>query len=116
MEIQADKMKERSAARFDCVLVDTNVIVPIPDVDKSRLDPLNITAIVLEIRDQIQYELACKHGVLQGWFARNMFQPTAQNILTRADCDLAAPMLSIRSAAGKASLTSGQRMYTTASF
>ena len=43
-EMQANKMLERSKKRFKPAEDGDNVNVPIPEVDRGRLDPANFTA------------------------------------------------------------------------
>ena len=46
--LQADKMLEQSNKRFKPAEEGENVNVPIPNVDRGRLDPPNITAVLQE--------------------------------------------------------------------
>lgn len=49
LEIQADKMKKLSDKKLLPVEIGSTVRVPVPDVDKGRLDARNILAVVTEV-------------------------------------------------------------------
>lgn len=49
LENQADKMKKLSDKKFLPVEIGSTVRVPVPDVDKGRLDARNILAVVTEV-------------------------------------------------------------------
>ena len=51
MTIQANNMKERSACRFDQASLNSTVLVPVPTVDKAKLESYNLLAVVLEITE-----------------------------------------------------------------
>ena len=71
MTKQTENMKERSACRFDQAAINSNVLVPVPSVDKAKLEPTNLLAIVLEItNDKTQYKLRTRSGILDGFFHR----------------------------------------------
>ena len=65
MTQQGNKMKERSARRFEPATLNNTVLVLIPSVDKAKLEAFNILAVVLEVT---------KSGVLDGFCHRNQFQ------------------------------------------
>ena len=59
MTKQAENMKERSAPRFDQAAINSNVLVPVPSVDKAKLEPTNLLVIVLEIIDDKTLKYFC---------------------------------------------------------
>ena len=68
-------LKERSARRFEPATLKNIVLVPIPSVDKEKLEAFNLLAVVLEVtKDGKQYKLGTKSGVLDGFCQRNQFQ------------------------------------------
>jgi hypothetical protein len=50
---QANKMLQSTAMRYGVVEVGTTVRIPVPDVDRSKVDPRNVLAIVMEQKDGI---------------------------------------------------------------
>ena len=51
------------------------VLVLIPSVDKAKLETFNLLDFVLEVtKDEKQYKLGTKSGVLDGFCHRNQFQ------------------------------------------
>ena len=53
MTKQADNMKERSARRFEPATLNSTVLVPVPTVDKAKLESYNLLAVVLDISKDI---------------------------------------------------------------
>ena len=62
---QCEDMKERSAMLFRPVNIDDTVLVPVEDVDRSKLDPPNLHALVSDVIGEIGYKLAVTSGVLK---------------------------------------------------
>ena len=65
-EFQCEDMKERSAMLFRPVNIDDTVLVPVEDVDRSKLDPPNLHALVIDVIGEVGYKLAVTSGVLKG--------------------------------------------------
>ena len=84
------------------------MLVPVPSVDKAKLESGNLLAIVLEITDDnTQYKLGTRSGILDGFFHRNQFQVTLNNFLSSDDVPKDVK-LSVRTAAIKESSGKGQ--------
>ena len=64
-EFQCEDMKERSAMLFRPVNIDDTVLVPVEDVDRSKLDPPNLHALVIDVIGEVGYKLAVTSGVLK---------------------------------------------------
>lgn len=47
-----------------------NVTIPVPDVDRSKLDHRNVMALIIEKNNGF-YKLANQHGTFKSMFARN---------------------------------------------
>ena len=70
--LQADKMLEQSNKRFKPAEEGENVNVLTPEVDRGRLDPPNITAVVQEHDSETgPCTLETKAGTLNTRFSRN---------------------------------------------
>lgn len=54
LKIQTDKMKKLSDKKLLPIEIGSTVGIPVPDVDKSRLDARNILAVVTEVQYNIQ--------------------------------------------------------------
>ena len=75
---QADYMKERSERQFAPAQLYDTVLVPIPNVDKAKLESSNLLGIVLEISEDCnQFKIGTRSGVLEGLYHRNHFQDSA---------------------------------------
>ena len=74
-EQQATKMIEKSNKRFKPADYGENVNVPIPDVDRGKLDPPNFTAVVMKHNMETGlYSLGTRVGTLEQQFSRNQFE------------------------------------------
>ena len=75
-------MLEQSNKWFKPAEEGENVNVPIPDVDRGRLDPPNITAVLQEHDSETGlYTLGTKAGTLNTRFSRNQFNLMNQKFL-----------------------------------
>ncbi|KAF2900205.1 hypothetical protein ILUMI_05979 [Ignelater luminosus] len=61
---QAAEMLQQSCSKHSKAEIGQNVLVQIPDVDKGRLAPRNILAVVLSEREDL-YQLDTSSGVLE---------------------------------------------------
>ena len=66
-------MLEQSAMQFRPVNIDDTVLVPVEDVDRSKLDPPNLHALVIDVIGEVGYKLAVTSGILKGVFSRHHF-------------------------------------------
>lgn len=74
LEKQADKMLAQSQQKFPPANIGDNVLVNIPEVDRGRLAPRNVLAIIIDKTDQGFYILGTKNGKLKRLYSRNEFQ------------------------------------------
>ncbi|KAF2883392.1 hypothetical protein ILUMI_22780 [Ignelater luminosus] len=70
---QAAEMLQQTRSKYSKVEIGQNVLVKIADVDRGRLTPRNILAVVLSEREDL-YQLGTSTGVLEKLSARNEFQ------------------------------------------
>ena len=68
---QAKKMKATSSKKFQKPTLGQNVIIKISDIDRVKMDPRSITAVIADIKDEEFYELATKLGKLIVLYTRN---------------------------------------------
>nr|CAI5826348.1 unnamed protein product [Callosobruchus analis] len=85
----------------------TNVLIQAPDVDRGRLTPRNILAIVSGINDDGLYELSTENGPLDRLFSRNELLQTNSQFMPEAD-NIYDKKISLRTAANKSSKCFGQ--------
>nr|CAI5868886.1 unnamed protein product [Callosobruchus analis] len=85
----------------------TNVLIRVPDVDRGRLTPRNILAIVSEMIDDGLYELCTENGPLHRLFSRNELLQTDSQFMPEAD-NIYDKKTSLRTAANMSSKGSGQ--------
>ena len=64
-------MLEYPPMQFRPVNIDDTVLVPVKDVDRSKLDPPNLHALVIDVVGEVGYKLAVKSGVLKAVFSRH---------------------------------------------
>jgi len=103
-EQQAQKMVSLSNSRLPAVDIGTNAVVRVPDLDRLRLAPRNVLAVVVDVNSSGLYLLGTKEGQLE--------RPYAHNEITAADNfigahDVPSSSLSLRSAS---MITSGRKL------
>jgi hypothetical protein len=76
--------------------IGTNVVVRMPDVDRGRLAPRNVLAVVVDINSSGLYQLGTKEGLLERLVARNEFTTADNNFIDAHD--VPSSSLSLRSA------------------
>ena len=100
---QAQKMVSLSNSRLPAVYTGTNAVVRVPDLDRGRLAPRSVLAVV-DVNSSGLYLLGTKEGLLERLYARNEFT-TADNNFMEAH-DVPSSPLSLRSAS---MITSGSK-------
>ena len=95
-EQQAQKMVSLSNLRLPAVDIRTNAVVRVPDLDRGRLAPRNVLAVVVDVSTSGLYLLGMKEGLLEQLSARSEFT-TADNNFIGAH-DMPSSSLSLRSA------------------
>ncbi|KAF0748419.1 zinc finger MYM-type protein 1-like, partial [Aphis craccivora] len=71
--------------KFQPAKVGETVRIRVPDVDRSKMDPQNILAVVLDIVDNDFYKLATKNGVINRLYTRNQFSVCKENLISISD-------------------------------
>ena len=74
------KMKKVSAAKLKEAQLHDSVLIPVPAVDRGRLEALNLFAIVIAVDNGV-YKLGTRTGVLDQSYTRNQFSPCIQKFL-----------------------------------
>jgi len=77
-------MVSLSNSRLPAVDIGINVVVRVPDLDRGRLAPRNVLAIVVGVNSTGLYLLGMKEGLLERLYARNEFT-TADNFIEAHD-------------------------------
>jgi len=95
-EQQAQKMVSLSNSRLPAVDIGTNVVIRVPDLDRGRLAPRNVLAVIVDVNSSGLYLLGTKEGQLERLYACNEFT-TADNNFIEAH-DVPSSSLSLRSA------------------
>jgi len=65
LEEQAKKMKATSSKKLQKHTLGQNVRIKIPDIDRAKMDPRSIIAVITDIKEEECYELATKLGKLK---------------------------------------------------
>ncbi|XP_060848294.1 KRAB-A domain-containing protein 2-like isoform X2 [Rhopalosiphum padi] len=81
LENQAKKMMAWSDKKLLPVAIHSTVRVPVPEVDKGRLDARSILAIVLEVTSDGFYRLGTRDGILKQLYARSQFTVCQKKLL-----------------------------------
>ena len=58
--IQADKMIQNTQKKLKVVEVGDTVMIPVPDVDKGKIDQNQLPAIIMEVNDSGNYKLGTR--------------------------------------------------------
>ena len=66
-------MVSLSNSRLPAVDIGANVVVRVPDLDRGRLAPRNVLAVVIDVNSSGIYLLGTKEGLLERLYARNEF-------------------------------------------
>jgi hypothetical protein len=102
-EQRAQKMVSLSNSRLPAVVIGTNVVVRVTDVDRGRLALRNVLAFVGDVNCSGLYQLGTNEGLLERLYACNEFT-TADNFIDAHD--MPSSSLSPRSAS---MITSGSK-------
>ena len=81
-KVYSSEVEGRSTVKCPpCKIVDT-VQMSIPPVDAGPIDHPYLKVCVVEINDERNmYRLGTRHGLINGWFARNTFGLCKQNLI-----------------------------------
>ena len=109
-EHQADKILERSRKRFKPAESGENVNVPVPDVDRGKLDPPHFTAVVKSFNPETGlYDLGTRFGSLEQRFSRNQFDLISERFLSISD--IPDRCVGVKEAARLHSMNGGQGFF-----
>jgi len=73
LEEQAKEMKLTSSKKSQKPTLGQNVRIKIPDIDRAKMDPRSIIAVITDVKGEEFYELATKLGKLKALYTRNQF-------------------------------------------
>jgi len=82
LEEQAKKIKATSSKKFQKPTLRQNVRIKTPDIDRAKMDPRSIIAVITDIKDEEFYELGTKLGKLKALYTRNQFTLCKDNFLS----------------------------------
>lgn len=106
LEKQAKKMKAVSARKFEKPTLGQNVIIKIPDIDRAKMDPKSVIAVVTDIKDEEFYELGTEFGKLNALYTINQFTLCKDKFLSVEK--VPTKTIPLRAVAKKSSLVGGQ--------
>ena len=91
LQLHRKNQAERTIKRFRIVIapgtIENNVIIPVPTVDRGRVDPQNLLGVIIAA-DNDKYKIAVRAGILQRNYSRNQFDLCAVKLLTESDLTL----------------------------
>ena len=86
------------------------MLVPIPDVDKGKIDQPNIPAVVLTKDPNTgMFTLGTRHGMLESQYSHNQFEPVRERFIV--ETDVPSVEIGVREAARLHSLNGGQGVF-----
>ncbi|XP_045471753.1 uncharacterized protein LOC123678661 [Harmonia axyridis] len=85
LEKQAEKMLTLSREKIPPAEIGQNVVVKVPDVDRGRLAPRSVLAVVLNVNESSLYKLGTKDGALERLYSRNEFIFADSNFINSSD-------------------------------
>lgn len=106
---QSKKMKLMSDKLHPPAAVGSTVLIKVPDIDRSKSDPNNIMAVVMDVDENHLYRLGTSHGILSSLYTRSQFRTCTQKFIDVAD--VPQRETSLRSTASAQSLGSGQGFF-----
>lgn len=106
LEKQAKKMKTVSSKKFEKPTIGQNVIIKIPDIDRAKMDPKSVIAVVTDIKDDEFYELGTKFGKLKALYTINQFTLCKEKFLSVEE--VPTKTIYLRAVVKKISLVGGQ--------
>jgi len=106
LEKQAEKMKATSSKKFQKPTLGQNVRIKIPDIDRAKMDPKSIIAVIAVIKDEVFYELGTRLGKLKALYTRNQFTLCKEHFLSIEE--VGKKEISVREVVKKLSLFGGQ--------
>ena len=99
-------MESLSENQFPPLTVETTVKIPVPCVDRGKVDANNVLGVILSVTDDGFYKIGTKNGILSSLYARNqIFQCKEQFISSNDVPNIEIPL---RTASTQNSLTGGQ--------
>ena len=84
-EQQAQKIVSLSNLRLPAIDIGTNVVVRVPDLDRGRLAPRNVLAIVADVNSSGLCLLDTKEGLLERLYARSESTIADNNFIEARD-------------------------------
>jgi len=75
-------MRATSSKKFQKPALGQNVRIKKSDIDRAKMDPRTIIAVIIDIKDEEVYELATKLGKLKASYTRNQFTLCKENFLS----------------------------------
>jgi hypothetical protein len=103
---QAKKIKLMSENQFSPLNVKMTVKIPVPCVDRGKVDANNVLGVILSVTDDGFYKIGTKNGILSSLYARNqIFQCKEQFISSNDVPNIEIPL---RTASIQNSLTGEQ--------
>ncbi|XP_050065514.1 KRAB-A domain-containing protein 2-like [Aphis gossypii] len=87
---QAKRMKTDSILKYPVVSIGTNVMLPVPEVDRSKGDSRNIIGVIMEVTTDDLYKIGTKNGIIAQLFSRNQFS-SCDELVTLSVCSHPQP-------------------------
>lgn len=81
--------------------------LPVPEFDRSKIDPRNLIGIVQEVNEHGLYKIGTKNGTLDQLYSRNQIEPCSSNSHMNIG-DVPGSNISLRTAVGAESLSGTQ--------
>jgi polyphosphate kinase len=106
LEEQAKKMKATSSKKFQNPTLGQNVRIKISDIDRAKMDPRSIIAVITDIKDKEFYKLGTKLGKLKALYTGNQFTLYKEHFLSTEE--VGTEEINVREVVNKLSFVDGQ--------
>ncbi|KAF0686391.1 KRAB-A domain-containing protein 2-like, partial [Aphis craccivora] len=67
-------MKTDSILKYPVVSIGTNVMLPVPDIDRNKGDSRNIIGVIMEVTTDDLYKIRTKNGIIAQLFSLFILQ------------------------------------------
>jgi len=81
-EEKAKEMKASFSKKFQKPTLGQNVRIKIPDIERAKMDPRSIIAVITDIKEEEFYEPPTKLGKLKALYTRNKFTLRKEHFLS----------------------------------
>ena len=111
MKRQSKKMLSLSAKRFKPLNIGDNVMIPVPELDRGKVDAKNIEGVVMTTdQEKNLYSVGTSHGINKQKYTSSQLIPCKSSYLSKEN--IPVNDITLREVSTKQSLVGGPRIST----